>query len=71
MTRCLPGVKGPKAATVYYGLDTGDYRASDIRSRGEMNVLHPLAEEEFEAASTAGGTMCNPLRPLPWDGFLT
>lgn len=46
------GVKGLKAATVYYGLDTGDYRASDIRSRGEEGTSYTLLAEgkSFEVA---------------------
>ena len=39
------GVKGLKAAAVYYGVDAGDYRASDIRSRGEEGTSYTLLAE--------------------------
>jgi UDP-N-acetylmuramoyl-tripeptide--D-alanyl-D-alanine ligase len=39
------GVKSLKAATVYYGVDAGDYRASDIRSRGEKGTSYTLLAE--------------------------
>jgi len=39
------GVKGLKAATVFYGVEAGDYRASDIRSRGEEGTSYTLLAE--------------------------
>lgn len=39
------GMKGLKVPIVYYGLDAGDYRASDIRSMGEEGTSYTLLAE--------------------------